>query len=76
MAKRYNDSKKMMKKMGSMISDKSGAMANLPTEVMMKQYEGHAEGMEGYMDDLYKGVQRQMKEDASDFKRLTRPGKY
>ena len=76
MAKRYHSDKKMMKKMGGMISEDHSATALLPTHVMQKEYGKREYPMKGYMDDLYKGVTRQLDEDARDMKKLTKPSKY
>jgi hypothetical protein len=80
MAKRYHESsyeKKMMKKAGGMINDDRSAQANLPRNVIQKNFGMPGYGMpREYIDDLYKGVEKQMQEDTMGFKKVFKPSKY
>lgn len=86
MAKRHHDkmhSKKHHGPMhherhsGGMINDDMSAPALLPQHVIEKYYPaGHQYGMNMMVDDLFDGVQKQMHEDAMDFKKAYSPKKY
>lgn len=61
---------------GAMINDDMSAPALLPQHVIEKYYPaGHMYGMH-MVDDLFDGVQKQMHEDARDFKKAFSPKKY
>ena len=60
----------------SMISDDMRAPANLPQHVMEKYWPTSYNGHNGYVEDAFYGVQRQLKEDYDDFGRELGPRKY
>jgi hypothetical protein len=60
----------------SMISDDMRAPSNLPQHVMEKYWPTSYNGHNGYVEDAFYGVQRQLKEDYDDFGREMGPRKY
>lgn len=76
MAKRYNESRKMMAEASGMIREDRSAPCLLPREVIDKQWPSSADYNMGYVDDLFNGVQKQMSEDRGDFGKAMGPKKY
>lgn len=77
MAKRYYEgARPMHARNKSMIDDAPSKPCNLPTEVMMKFYPESPYDNMGYVDTLYNGVEKQMRQDASDFRKVKSPKKY
>lgn len=85
MAKRYHQSKKDrrdesmgMYKASPMIKEDRSAPCNLPKHVI-DEYWPNASGYSMKSErigDLFNGIQKQMREDAEDFKRAMDPKKY
>lgn len=66
----------MKERHASMISDDRSAPANLPQRIMDTNWPDANYNNMGYVDDLFYGVQRQIKEDNNDFGRVMKPKKY
>ena len=60
----------------SMISDDRMAPANLPQHVMEKYWPVSHNYHAGYVDTLFNGVSKQLREDYDDFGRELGPKKY
>jgi len=75
---RYHDDKKQMHKYGRMIHEEMNKFANLPTEVMMKEWPKPAEYAlnEGRIGNLFDGANHQMSEDSHDLRREKAHSKY
>jgi len=66
-----------MKNYYGLLSDDPSKPCNLPTEVMNKPWpKGDEYHMGGEVDDLFRGVQAQQREDHAGMKRASKPGKY
>lgn len=66
----------MMPRHHSMINDDYNAPANLPQQVMEKYWPiSHNYNM-GYVEDLFYGADRQLREDYNDFGKEESPKKY
>jgi len=72
----YDNSRDMMARNGDMIREDRSAPCNLPREVMDKYWPKTNNYNAGYVDDLFRGVEKQMDEDFMDLKKATGPGKY
>jgi hypothetical protein len=73
----YDARKRMELEDSGMIREDRNATANLPQNVIMKDYyKGNNYGYEVGLDDTVSGVDRQMKEDARGMKRSEYPEKY
>lgn len=72
----YDGSRYIKSTDAAMIKEDWNAPALLPQQVMQKYWEKGPYKMRGYMDDLFEGVQKQMREDAADFERELGPRKY
>jgi len=59
-----------------MIKEDRGAIANLPKEVMMKEYPRVGYGMGEYLDDTARGIDRQISDDNREKKKEMHPEKY
>ena len=62
MAKRYHSSQTRMEREGMIREDRS-APANLPQEVVHKNYPKGSYGLRGNLDDTIRGVDNQLYED-------------
>jgi hypothetical protein len=72
----YENSRHMMARDGGMIREDRSAPSNLPREVMDKYWPKAHNYNAGYVDDLFRGVEKQMNEDYMDIKIETHPRKY
>lgn len=78
MAKRYHDGERRHKHMSEngMLHEDHSAIANMPQEVMMKQYASNdGDYMNHDLDDTIRGVDSQLGMDASKRKSGMRPKK-
>lgn len=83
MAKRYNDGsyagmdarRAQENRDGSMIAEDRSSIANMPQNVIMKEYPGYAEGMQDIAPDDIRGVNMQMNSDHSGMRRYMKPKK-
>lgn len=73
--KRFYDSN-MAVRDSAMIKEDMSAPCLLPRNVIDKEWPKAAGYNMGRMQDLFNGVQKQMSEDAADFKREAKGGKY
>lgn len=87
MAKRHYSSSRPMKNSinsgaaeahnSGMIHDDMSAPCNLPTHVIDKYWAPKVYSLSGKVpSDLYRGVEKQLHEDAKDFRREFEPKKY
>ena len=70
------EAERMMHHDAGMINDDMSAPALLPRHVIEKYWAEPAYSSMGMVDDLYSGVQRQMKEDSEDMRKIYSPKKY
>ena len=61
---------------GGMIHEDKGAMANLPQEVMMKEYPKFGYGLDEQLDDTARGIDGQIYDDMAGMKRHLSKSKY
>lgn len=61
---------------GAMINDDRSAPCNLPQHVMEKYWPVSHNYHMGYVDDLFDGANKQLREDYNDFGRELGPKKY
>lgn len=59
-----------------MISEDHGAVANMPQEVKYVSWPKNARGLEGYLDDSIRGIDKQMNEDEGMAHRHNAPHKW
>lgn len=71
MAKKYYSSQR-----SGMLSENKGNIANMPQEVMYKQYPSMMEGLEGSVYDSLEGIDGQMRKDHAGMKRRLSKRKY
>lgn len=76
MAKKHYGEKKAMKKSAIAFTDDMSAPSCLPRYVVDQEFPSAYNGEMDRIDDLFTGVQRQMKQDGADMKRMMKPSKY
>lgn len=76
MAKRYYNGKMAMAEGGSMLHEDRSKPSNLPTEVMDKMVPSADYGMSQGYDDLFMGVQKQLKYDRAAINNALDPKKW
>ena len=59
-----------------MISEDHSSMANLPQQVMMKEYPKFMYGLDPDLDDTVRGIDKQMYDDMNQMKRHISKTKY
>lgn len=72
----HEQTKRMMKHDGSMISEDHNAPCLLPLNVISRDWPRAEHYNLGYTDTLFEGAQHQMKQDSSDMAREFKPKKY
>ena len=70
------ETKMMMSRDSNMIKEDWNAPCLLPKEVIDRDWPRAGKYNMGYVDTLFNGVQKQLEEDASDFKKVFAPKKY
>lgn len=82
MAKKYHQSKKrsmdaeMYSNDSGMINSDHSSMANMPQNVMMKEYPKMGYGLDPYLNDTQSGIDNQIGADISQMKRHISKSKY
>ena len=71
------DSRRIQEKMdGAMVKEDLSAIANLPQNVIYKEYKSVDYAPMPYLDDTIGGINRQMKEDLKERKKESYPDKF
>ena len=72
----YNERNKLEFQDSMMIREDQSKMANLPQEVIMKEYPKTDRLQTAYLDDTARGIDAQIDQDITDAKRERFPEKY
>ncbi len=72
----YKDSDMMYHKDSGMISEDHSSFANLPQNVMMKEYPRFMYGLDPYLNDTSSGIDDQIYDDMHQMKRYESKSKY
>jgi len=73
---KYKNSDMMYHKDSGMISEDHYSFANLPQNVMMKEYPRFQYGLDPYLNDTSSGIDNQMYDDMHQMKRHESKSKY
>lgn len=75
MARRFKDGL-MRCRNDALIKEDYSKPCNLPTEVVQKDWPTAGDPGMGYVDTGFAGVQKQLKRDNSEMRRIKKPAKY
>jgi len=71
-----DERRRMEREDGDMINEDHNAIANLPKEVIMKEYPRYGKGASEGLDDTMRGIDHQIDSDEREEKRDKYPEKY
>lgn len=72
----YDNGRSMEKRDSGMLSEDRSAVANLPQDVIVKQYPRCPYGLDSYLDDTMSGIDKQIGSDDGAARRNRSKSKY